>query len=108
MSKGRRNNLERLLCSASERQRYLRNGEAITMAAAKKETIGKSRLRDTPKLLRRILAGGVFALFIGALYEYLSLAGVGDSMGAARLVLIFAGLVGFGGVLFSEIVWGGS
>jgi hypothetical protein len=108
MGKGRRNNLERLLRSASERQRYLRNGGAITMGVAKTETIGRSSFEDTPKLLRGILASGGFALFVSGLYEYLSLAGVADSMGAARLVLIFAGSVGFGGVLLSEIVWGGS
>jgi hypothetical protein len=69
------------------------------------EKTGKLPLSDAAKLLRGILASGAGAIFIASVYEYLSLAGVVDSMNAARTVLVFAGLVGFFGVLVSEIVW---
>ncbi len=65
-------------------------------------------MSDAAKLVRGLLASGAAAIFIASIYEYLSLAGVVDSMNAARIVLIFAGLVGFSGVLVSEIVWGKS
>jgi hypothetical protein len=68
----------------------------------------KPPLSDAAKLVRGLLASGAGAIFITSVYEYLTLAGVVDSMNAARLVLIFAGLVGFCGVLVSEIVWGKS
>jgi hypothetical protein len=68
----------------------------------------KPSLSDAAKLIRGILASGATALFLASIYEYLSLAGVVDSMNAARAVLILAGLIGFFGVVGSELVWGKS
>jgi hypothetical protein len=69
---------------------------------------GKSSSSDAAKLVRGLLGSGGGAIVFAAISEYLALAGVVDSLAAARLFLIFAGLVGFVGVLVSEIVWGKS
>jgi hypothetical protein len=64
---------------------------------------------DKAKLfLRAVLFSAPLALFIGSIYEYWSLAGVVDSMIAARIVLIIGGLISLLGILISEIVWGKS
>ena len=59
------------------------------------------------RLFRNVLAGSILALFVGAIFEYLSVAGVID-MGAARIILFFAWGVGTVGVIGSEVVSGQS
>lgn len=56
------------------------------------------------KLLRGILASAVVTLFLGGIWEYLTLAGV-ISMGLARVFLVIAWIVGVAGVIVSELVW---
>jgi len=68
----------------------------------------KPPLSDAAKLTRGVLGSGAVAIFFASVYEYFSLAGVVDSMSAARVVLIFAWVIGFVGVLVSELVWGKS
>jgi hypothetical protein len=82
------------------------NPQTIPISSQIGET--KPPMSDAAKRLRGLLASGGVALFLASIYEYLSLAGVVDSMGAARVVLIFAGLIGFCGVLVSELFWGKS
>jgi hypothetical protein len=68
----------------------------------------KPPISKTAKFTRAVLASSPVALFIGSVYAYFSLAGVVDSMNAARLILILGGIALFAGILVSEMVWGKS
>jgi hypothetical protein len=69
---------------------------------------------DTPapsgwvRFVRMALASGPLALFFGCIWAYFSLAGVVDSMNAARVVLIVGALILIAGILVSEFMWGKS
>jgi hypothetical protein len=89
---------ERLLQSASANQR---RQLALASSANKMD-------KSPSKLLRGVLYSGAFGLFVSSIYAALGLAGVVDSMGAARLVLVFAWFCAVGGVLVSELLWGKS
>lgn len=56
-------------------------------------------------VIKALLGSNIFGLFIGGIYEYLSLRGV-VSMKLAWLVLIFAWGVGVIGIVLSEWIWG--
>jgi hypothetical protein len=99
--------------SNSRDRRRLRRAGLLPMPALSPRPISiasstseKIPLSDGAKLLRALFASGAFVLFVPTIYEYLALAGVVDSMIAARIVLIFAVAIGFLGVLVSEIMWG--
>jgi hypothetical protein len=66
---------------------------------------GNPLLFSSAKLLRRIIAGGVVAILIVSIHKYLDLAGVTESMTAARAVLVLGCLVVFIGVLVIELEW---
>jgi hypothetical protein len=68
----------------------------------------KSPMSDARKLVATILASGVTGVVGTLLSTYLSVAGVNDSMTAAKIILIISGIVMFAGVLVSEWVWGKS
>jgi hypothetical protein len=68
----------------------------------------KSPMPDWAKLVAGILASGGAMVFLASIYEYLTLAGVVDSMPAARIVLVLAGVAAFAGILVSELLWGKS
>jgi len=65
---------------------------------------------DTPplsrwaKITRTALASGPVALFLGSIWAYFSLAGVVDSMNAARIVLITGAAILFIGILVPQVV----
>jgi hypothetical protein len=68
----------------------------------------RSPMPDSARLVRGILASGGAMVFLASIYEYFALAGVADSMPAARIVLILAGVAAFAGILVSEFLWGKS
>lgn len=92
--------------SRDRRKRRRARGPALTEVNPEEQlTARPAKTPSAAKLIHGLSASGGFVLFIGALYEYWSLAGV-VNMTLARIVLVFAGLVGLASVVSSEPWWG--
>src|ERR1700722_17641906 len=61
--------------------------------------------KQSSQFARAVLASGAVAIVLDAIWSYFAVAGI-VHMGAARVILVFAWIVGTTGIVVSDYLWG--